>query len=180
MAHQLSAFYVGKRVGVAARPLGTWVLLAFVVGAVTCLLAYLHYAYRVGEDQWREGGWRESGAEAMVNRLGQWVDSPRGPRWTEIGFMVLGGATTLALSKASLTLIGFPFHPVGYALAMCYGVDYTWPSFLLLWLFKGLLLRWGGLRLYQTFIPFFLGLTLGGLVTPVCWGLAAWLFGWYE
>jgi chromate transport protein ChrA len=94
--------------------------------------------------------------------------------------VAVGGVITFALSKASLTWIGFPFHPVGFALAMCYGVEYTWPSFLAMWLFKALLLRYGGLAMFQKFSPWFLGLTLGGLITPVCWGMVAWVFRWYS
>ena len=41
------------------------------------------------------------------------------------------------------------------------------------------MLRYAGLSLYVRFIPFFLGLTLGGLVVPVFWGFLAWLFEWY-
>jgi hypothetical protein len=179
MAHQLSAFYVGRQTGVRLRDLGQWVLVAFAVGALACLLAYLHYAYRVGEDQWVEGGWREGGAVRAVARINEWVGTPRGPDWTEIGFVLLGGGTTLALARASVLFIGFPLHPIGFALAMCYGVEYTWPSFLVIWVFKGALLRYGGLRQFQAFRSLFLGLILGGLITPVCWGFAAWLFGWY-
>jgi hypothetical protein len=62
MAHQLSAFYVGKATGVNARSLGRWVLVAFMVGSVTCLLTYLHWAYKLGEDTWVSGGWREAGS----------------------------------------------------------------------------------------------------------------------
>jgi hypothetical protein len=179
MAHQLSAFYVGRQTGTAPRPLGRWVLIAFVVGALTCLLAYLHYAYRVGEDQWVESGWRESNAPGAVAWINEWVRTPSVPEWKELCFMLAGGGTTLALAKASFTFVGFPMHPIGFALAMCYGVEYTWPSFLLMWTFKGLVLRYGGLRQFQAFRPLFLGLMLGGLITPVCWGFAAWVFSWY-
>jgi hypothetical protein len=179
MAHQLSAFYVGRQTRAAPRPLGRWVLIAFGVGALTCLLAYLHYAYRVGEDQWVEGGWRESGAPGAVAWINDWVSAPSDPEWNELSFMLVGGGTTLALAKASFTFIGFPLHPIGFALAMCYGVEYTWPSFLFMWAFKGLVLRYGGLRQFQAFRPPFLGLMLGGLITPVCWGFAAWMFAWY-
>ncbi len=179
MAHQLAAFYVGRQTGAAPRAMGRWVFAALAVGALTCLLAYLHYAYRVGEDQWVEGGWRESGAPGVVARLGEWVRSPQDPEWKEIGFMLVGGGTTLALAKASATFIGFPLHPIGFALAMCFGVEYTWPSFLGMWVFKGLVLRYGGLRQYQAFRPLFLGLMLGGLISPVCWGFMAWAFAWY-
>jgi hypothetical protein len=179
MAHQLAAFYVGRQVRAAPRVLGRWVFVAFVVGALACLLAVLHYAYRVGEDQWVEGGWRERGAVGAVARINDWVGAPRGPDWKEIGFMFLGGGTTAALARVSMIVAGFPLHPIGFALAMCYGVEYTWPSFLVMWAFKGALLRYGGLRQFQGFRSLFLGLILGGLITPVFWGLAAWLFRWY-
>jgi hypothetical protein len=74
--------------------------------------------------------------------------------------MTLGGVTTLAL-------------------AMCFTLEYNWPAYLGIWLFKGLLLRYGGRGLYLKLAPFFLGLVLGGYVTPVCLGFLAWLFGWY-
>lgn len=180
MAHQMVAFYVGKHMGVNMRSLSRWVFVAFIVGAMACLLAYLHYAYRVGEDQWVQGGWRESGTPAVLDRMKEWVNTPKGPQWDQIGFIAIGAAFTLALSKACYLFVGFPFHPVGFALAMCYGVEYTWPSFLFMWLFKGLTLRYGGLGQYRRCVPFFLGLALGGLVTPVCWGFVAWMLGWHR
>jgi hypothetical protein len=63
---------------------------------------------------------------------------------------------------------------------MCYTLEYNWPTFLGMWIFKGLVLRYGGRALYQRMIPFFLGLTLGGLAAPVCWGFIAYVFGWYR
>ena len=105
--------------------------------------------------------------------------TPKGPQWTEISFVGVGGALTLLLAKANYTFVGSPFHPIGYALAVCFAVEYNWPAFLAIWLLKALLLRYGGLGLYLRLVPLFLGLTLGGLVVPVCWGFLAWLFEWY-
>jgi hypothetical protein len=179
MAHQLSAFYVGKAAGADPRALGRWVFVAFALGALTCLLTYLHWAYRLGEDQFVSGGWREAGSRAAISRIQEWVYTPKGPQWTEIGFVGVGGALTLLLAKVNYTFIGSPFHPIGYALAVCFAVEYNWPAFLAVWLLKGLLLRYGGLGLYLRLVPLFLGLTLGGLVVPVCWGFVAWLLEWY-
>lgn len=179
MAHQLSAFYIGRAAGVEPRALGRWVLFAFAVGAATCLLTYLHWAYRLGEDQFTSGGWREAGSGTAVGRVNEWVNTPKGPQWTEIGFIAFGAFMTLALAKASYTFIGLPLHPIGYALAVCFAVEYNWPAFLGMWMVKGLLLRYGGLSRYLRYVPFFLGLTLGGLIAPVCWGFIAYLFGWY-
>ena len=79
-----------------------------------------------------------------------------------------------------LCFFGFPFHPIGYALAMCYTLEYNWPAFLGMWIVKGLLLRYAGRGMYQHLIPFFLGLTLGGLVAPVCLGAISFALGWYR
>ena len=180
MAHQLSAFYVGKAAGnVNPRALGAWVLVAFAVGALTCLLTYLHWAYKLGEDTFVSGGWREAGSRAAISRIHEWVYQAKGPQWTEIGFMGIGGALAWLLAKINFTFIGTPFHPIGYALAVCFAVEYNWPAFAGIWALKALLLRYGGLGLYVRLVPFFLGLTLGGLVVPVGWGFVAYLFEWY-
>ena len=180
MAHQLSAFKIGAATRTEPRALGKWVLVAFAVGAVTCLLTYLHWAYRVGEDQFVEGAWREAAAPLAVARINQWVGTPTGPHWKEIGFMAIGGAITLGLAKISYTFPAFPLHPIGYVLAVCFAVEYNWPAFLAIWVVKGLILRYGGRGLYVRLMPFFLGLVLGGFVAPVCWGFLAWLFEWYR
>jgi hypothetical protein len=180
MAHQLAAFKVAGVTRADPRGMGKLVLVAFVVGCVTCLLAYLSWAYRVGEDQFMEGGWREAAAGLATSRIRDWVNAPKGPQWTEIAYMVVGGAVTLILAKLNYTLIGFPFHPIGFALAMCFAVEYNWPAFMAMWLLKLLLLRYGGRKFYLQCAPIFLGLVLGGLVVPMGWGFVAWLFEWYK
>jgi hypothetical protein len=180
MAHQLAAFYVAGKNHVAPRTFGRWVPVAFLVGAVSCLLTYLHWAYRIGEDQWVSGAWREAGANTAVSRVKEWVETPKGPQWLEIGFMGFGALFTLLLAKINYTVIGTPFHPIGYALAVCFAVEYNWPVFLGMAFLKMLLLRYGGLALYVRFIPAFLGLTLGGLVVPVLWSFLGYLLEWYK
>lgn len=179
MAHMLSAFYVGRATRVEPRSLGRWVLVAFVVGCAACLLSQVHFAYRVGEDMFVEGGWREAFAPQAVARINEWVKSPKGPNWTEISFIGIGATITLALAALGNVVIGFPLHPIGYAMAMCFTVEYNWAAFLLLWAVKGLSLRYGGRNAYQRFAPFFLGITLGGFVAPVLWGLIAFTLRWY-
>jgi hypothetical protein len=144
-----------------------------------CLLTFLHWAYRLGEDQFTVGGWRYSGAGPAIARLNEWVYQPKGPQWTQIGFMAFGAGFAWLLAKLSLSFAGFPFHPIGYALAVCFAVEYNWPAFLAMWILKGLLLRYGGLKAYLRFVPLFLGMTLAGFVVPILWSFLGWLFGWY-
>jgi hypothetical protein len=178
MGHQLASFYIAGANRVRLRSFGKWVLVAFLVGCVVSLVTYLHWVYRVGEDQFVEGGWRETFSAVALARLNQWVHAPKGPQWTEIAFMLIGAGATLGLAKASYTFVGLPFHPIGYALAMVYTLEYNWPAFLTIWAVKGLLLRYGGRALFMRVTPLFLGVVLAGLVTPVVWGLVAWVLGW--
>jgi hypothetical protein len=179
MAHQLAAFRVGQVANAPPRTMGKLVLLGFAVGAVTCMLAGLHWAYRLGEDQWVSGGWREAAAPRAVSRANQWIQTPTGPNTTEIGFMTVGGGITFALARLSTTLIGFPLHPIGFALATCFAVEYNWLAFAIAWAIKLILLRYGGRALYQKLVPAFLGVVLGGLLAPIAWGFVSWLFEWY-
>jgi hypothetical protein len=180
MAHQLSAFYLAGATGTSLRSLGRLIPAVVAVGAVAVLVTHLHWAYRVGEDTFITGGWREAGSNLAISRIREWVYTPKGPQWTEIAFMGVGGAVTWALSKLSYVFIGSPFHPIGYALAVCFAVEYNWPAFFLMWVTKSLMLRYGGRGLYLRFVPFFLGLTLGGLVVPQFWGFLAYLLEWYK
>lgn len=93
--------------------------------------------------------------------------------------MGIGALVTWILAKLSYHAAGFPLHPLGYALAVCFAMEYNWPAFLMVWILKGLFLRYGGLKLYQRFVPAALGLTLGGIVVPVLWSFISWVFGWY-
>jgi hypothetical protein len=179
MAHQLAAFRVGQVANAPPRAMGKIVLLGFAVGAVTCMLAGLHWAYRLGEDQWITGGWREAAATRAVSRANQWIQNPTGPNLTEVGFMGVGGGITFALARLNTIWIGFPLHPIGFALATCFAVEYNWLAFAIAWAIKILLLRYGGLALYRKLVPAFLGVVLGGLLAPIAWGFVSWLFEWY-
>jgi len=82
-----------------------------------------------------------------------------------------GALLTLALLLVRTRLPGFPLHPLGFAAANCYGALTWWP-FLVVWILKALVLRYGGSGLYRRTVPFFLGFALGHLVVAgVFWGL---------
>ncbi|MCA1596900.1 MAG: hypothetical protein LC772_10825, partial [Chloroflexi bacterium] len=102
MAHQLTAFRVARAADAPPRATGRIVLAAFVVGALTCLLGYLYLVYRVGEDQFVTGGWRESFSPVVVSRINTWIKTPKGPDLVELGAMVVGAAVTLRPSSILL------------------------------------------------------------------------------
>jgi len=65
----------------------------------------------------------------------------------------------------------WPFHPAGYALAVSFAMDYFWFCFFIAWVAKLLIIRFGGMKMHNAAVPFFLGLVLGDYVMGSVWAL---------
>ena len=57
------------------------------------------------------------------------------------------------------------------AVAGTFTMDWLWFPTLLGWLIKAITIRYGGMKLYRAFIPFFIGLILGDYVIGGLWAL---------
>jgi hypothetical protein len=58
-------------------------------------------------------------------------------------------------------------------------MEYFWFLFLITWLVKLLVVRYGGMRLYRQAMPFFMGLVLGDCIAAFFWAMVGWAFGWH-
>jgi hypothetical protein len=74
-------------------------------------------------------------------------------------------------------ILGWPFHPIGYAISGSWSMNLVWLPLLIAWLAKLTVLRYGGLRLYRIALPFFLGLILGDCTMGTLWSLIGLLLG---
>ena len=111
-----------------------------------------------------------------LNLFGGMVGTPFIGAWTNI-FHVLGGfALTLGLLLCRAYL-GFGLHPIGFLGASVSATHLLWFSMFLGWLCKTLLLRYGGMKAFSMFLPFFLGLILGDALNAVLWILLGHLTG---
>lgn len=170
MASQVEALRLGDAVGVRPRRMLALVAVAAPAGLAIALVVLLSVYYRHGA--------------AAVGLWGTWDAVPRFARMVGVlhaasevswpkamasgaGFLVAG-----ALVALRRVFLGFPLHPLGYAMATAYG-NLVWGSFLVVWLLKWLVLRYGGRRLYAHLLPGFIGLALGHFfVAGVVWGAA--------
>lgn len=145
---------------------------AAVVGPLCAFWALLHLSYAYGA----------AGAIAPPNvmeifgreaweRYNNWTGVPHPPHPKEGLAIGLGFGLTLLLNTIRGRWIGFPFHPVGYAIASSWGMSVLWVPMLLAWLIKILLLRYGGLATYRKCVPFFLGVILGECMMGGFWNL---------
>ncbi len=67
--------------------------------------------------------------------------------------------------------VGFPLSPSAYVLNLTWANELFWLDLLIAWVLKASVLRYGGIKLYRTALPFFLGLILGDFVTGAFWSL---------
>lgn len=89
--------------------------------------------------------------------------------WMAPTFFIVGAVLTAFLAFMRSAFVWWPFHPLGYALSASWTMIVFWFPCLVAWVVKGLILRWGGMRLYATARPLFLGLVLGEFSSAVAW-----------
>jgi hypothetical protein len=99
----------------------------------------------------------------------QQLSDPTDPSLEGGLWMLGGGAVMVLLMVARHHFIGWPLHPLGFAVAPGWTMGVLWSSILLAWLIKRLVLRFGGARSYERTKPFFLGLVMGQLVVAGVW-----------
>jgi len=109
--------------------------------------------------------------------LADWVNNPTkidGPRLQGVG---VGFAVTALLIQMRQRFIWWPFHPIGYAVAGTFTMQWLWCATLIGWLIKLMLIRYGGMKSYRRAIPFFIGLILGDYITGSLWAIYGSLAG---
>jgi hypothetical protein len=171
MPYQLEAMKMGQSSSVAPRRLLAALLLAAALGAVAAFWANLYIYYHYGAASAKVRPWVPLTGQLPFRSMRTWIDSPQPPDSTFASGMSVGFVVVALLGLARQRFVGWPLHPLGYALANTDSMDYMWLPFLLAWALKGIMLRYGGMRLYRAALPFFLGLILGDYVVPAFWSL---------
>jgi len=147
-----------------------WVIfLAIAVGLVGSVWFTMEMAYAYGGINLHS--WYYGGAPQWPFRyMASVYNLPESSLETRFTFTIGGGAVMALLLFLRQRFVWWPLHPLGFPIASTYTiVYYGWFAIFLAWLFKATILRYGGVRLYRTMIPFFLGLTLGEFFTASMW-----------
>lgn len=178
MGHQLEALRLADRQRIRTFPIGVLLLLIAVLAFMFAFAFVLHLDFSLGAGSARqlESTQIYYGTEAY--KMAQnWVTASPPPDAGAIATMAGGAVVTILLSIARLRFLGWPLHPVGYALISAYTTSYLWLPLWIACLAKWLIVRYGGLALFRRFMPFFIGLLLGEFVLGALWALLAVLTG---
>ncbi len=172
----LESMKIGDAAGVRMRPvlLGMAAGFAAVVafGAYITLTGVYHYGFL-------NTGPREIEHELKVYSwsLQEYFTNPQGSDVPGAIAMGAGILVTFFLGAMRLRFWWWPFHPIGYLAAHTWVMYMYWSPFMIGWLAKTLITRYGGLRLYRRAVPMAIGFIAGDLLNEVFWAAVSLITG---
>jgi hypothetical protein len=173
MPIQLEAMATATRANESSTPMLGILLFAGFFGPLCAFWAILHFGYSVGASSASIGPPNVLtifGSEAWGRYTNQ-IRVPQPPQVGE-GIAVVGGTGfAILLNILRIRVLGFPFHPVGYAVSSSWGMGLLWLPMLMAWVVKTLLLRYGGLALYRQILPLAYGVIIAECVVGSGWTL---------
>ena len=143
---------------------GPKILLALILAAVvgiaigfwfTLSLGYAHGAHNFGgyEKRW--------GTTHMWNLPAGLIRAPGGANLSKFTFFGIGMAAMALLTFLRYRFTWWRLHPVGFAISGIQPVYFHTFNILLVWLVKAIVLKIGGVQLYNRSKPVFLGILVG-------------------
>ncbi len=149
-------------------PLGVAVVVSFVVASYF----FLYFSYTRGHLTLY--GYPRDNARNMFNFSRGLIagDTPP-PDSTAYGGLAVGIVATLLMVWARASFSWFPFHPLAYAIVPTWsGMVFFFP-FMVAWIIKSSVLRFGGAETYRKLSPFMLGMILGEFGMAIFWAILA-------
>jgi len=184
MASQLEGIKLADAGGLRGRRVGTVLALTAVLTTLLAFVWTLKTYYAGGFEQMPIGQRTTSMVGSQIywsyQNLVETFVAPTGPQWGGILAIGAGALIAMALSWLRMNFLWFPLHPVGFLAANSWGMHINWASFLIGWMLKSLIARYGGLSIYSRLLPLFLGLIAGDLLHQGLWGIVTWATGGQE
>ncbi len=171
MPQMLQNFVGMKRAGGGLRPLVGVMLLAAAVAIIAALLWDLQLYYVNGAATGNINRYRINMGNSPWGRLDGWLDNPKLPERQVYGGMAAGAGITALLAAVRARFVGFPLSPAAYVLNVSWANELFWCDMFVAWIITASFLRYGGMRLYLSALPFFLGIILGDFVTGSFWSI---------
>jgi hypothetical protein len=163
LPHQLDGYKMAEELSIS-RARMTWSIVgAAALGVPVAFWGALKMWHTIGALAKGEP-WRVNQGKAPFERLATYLQAPQPTDALGTVFVVVGLLITIALFALRARFVGWPLHPVGYAIAGTRSMSSQWFPFLIAWLCKTLILRYGGPNLYRQALPFFLGLVVGDFI----------------
>ena len=166
MAPLANALRLSSELKSGQRRLALAIVLALAIALVLSVWFTIYLAYRYGSMNLLIS---EHYATEPSRFALEKITNPTGPSLSGYLWMAGGGLFMSLLLIARHQLLWWPFHPLGFLVSHGRVMDGIWSTIFLAWLFKVLILKYGGVGLYRRTQPFFLGLALGHIAIGGIW-----------
>jgi hypothetical protein len=170
----LESMKIADASGIRSRPLlavmTAGFLLALAFGVYVMMTGIYHYGFHGLRCTSTTDWWIDQQLRADGTRIYNELQTPGGFELYTVLALGAGAAMTVFLGTMRLRFWWWPFHPVGYLASNTWGMKWNWMPFLVGWLAKTIVIRYGGLRLYRRSVPLAIGLIGGDLLNQVLWG----------
>ena len=147
------------------------ILVAVLWGTLAAWVSSLGIYYHYGAASAKVNDWRTGQGHYGFDELQGWLNNPKPVDTARIGGAVVGLVVVSLLTLMRTQFVWWPLHPIGYAVGNTDTMTWIWFATFLGWLFKTLILRYGGIRIYRQALPFFIGLVLGDYAISGLWSL---------
>ncbi len=182
MASAINGMKLADHGGVRRRPLFWAMILAIVVGLAGSMWAIITMGYTYGGinlDWWFYNRFGEIVHGDTAFKIANPIDPAKdfhiiGPRFMFAG---IGGVIMGVLMWVRHRFIWWPVHYLGFPIGATLTIVFTWFSIMIGWIFKALVLKYGGVRLFRRLRPFFLGLILGHVFVAGFWAVIDFFTG---
>jgi len=167
----LDAFKIADSARIRPRPLMKVMLVGFALSLVVCVYVIFTTMYHYGFHNTRgnNGGWLGPQLLFIGGRIFDMITNPTTFDINAVIGVLVGGVVAILLGAMRLRFWWWPFHPIGYLAASCWGMHIFWMPFFVGWLLKTLAVRYGGLQLYRRTVPLAIGFIVGDFVDQGLW-----------
>jgi len=182
MASAINGMKLADSGKVRGRPLFWAMILSIVVGLAGSIgmIIWMGYTYGgINLDWWFYNRFGEIVHGDTAFKIANPIDPAADFHTIFPRFMFAGiGASVMGmLMWARHRFLWWPVHYLGFPIGATLTIIFTWFSIFLGWLFKAIILKYGGVTLYRKMRPLFLGLILGHVFVSGFWVLVDFFTG---
>lgn len=167
MPQQLEGFKLAEQTRTEYRKWSTAMLFLGAVAVFVAFWAILQLMYHYGA----EGKSKLSFGAEPFNKLEGWLKTPERGKLPEFLAIWIGFGIAFLLQFLRMRFPWWPLHPLAFAVTSSWEINLVWGPLFLAWIFKSLILRYGGRGGFHKALPFFIGLMLGQFVVGSLWNI---------
>ena len=145
--------------GVSGRTLFLWCTVAFALSAIAAIGFSAYSGYRLGGAA--NYYHNIAGDPGFYNLIVTWMQNSTTISGAEVFFLVAGMAMVTGMTIARYYFSWWPISPIGFVVAAGGPARNAFFPVFLAWLLKTILIRIGGVRLYQAVQPLMIGIMVG-------------------